>query len=90
MSWKLRRAHYYARQKGKTYSADIITSKYLNLSILIGVALIILMLVVHNFEYSELKGFIGLLGILSLLITPFLLIIGLNVKSFPHGLPWTK
>ena len=87
MSWKIRRAHYYARQKGTT-GADPDTAKFFNFLILLGLILILIMFMVSGGNTdNSIVGFFGLIGLISLFITPFLIIFGLIGGTFQHGLP---
>ena len=89
MSWKLRRAHYYSSQKGS--GIDSQAAKWTNFWLLIGIALIFIFLVIASndadIETYPILGFLSVLGLLSLLGTPFLLLIALLGGTFGYGLP---
>ena len=90
MSWKLRRAHYYQRQRGGS-GADAGISKWINFWLLIGISLIFIFLIIagSGFDIDEnpILAFLSVLGLLSLLGTPFLFILACLADTLKHGLP---
>ena len=79
MSWKLRRAHHYQRQRGD-YGADPLFSKWINFWLLVGLALIFIFISLAlgetvNDDENPIEMLFGTLGLVSFLITPFVFIL---------------
>ena len=87
MSWKIRRAHYYARQKGRT-GADPETAKCLNFWFYIAIVLSFIALAMRGMSTdNSIILFIRAIGGLGFLATPFFLIFALIGETLQHGLP---
>ena len=90
MSWKLRRAHHYQRQRG-VGGAEPEIAKWINFWLLIGITLIFILLIIDgsnaDIDAYPIIGVLAGLGILSLLGTPFLFILACLADTLKHGLP---
>ena len=91
MSWKLRRAHYYQRQRGGS-GADEGISKWINFWLLVGISLIFIFISLAlggavNDDENPIVMLFGILGLLSFLITPFVFILACIADTPRHGLP---
>ena len=86
MSWKIRRAHYYSRQKGGGIDAE--GAKWFNLIFLISLAFSLILLVLANGGADADNPVVLILsafGFLSLITTPILFLFFLG--NIQHGLP---
>ena len=86
MSWKIKRAHYYSRQKGGGIDPE--RAKLINLIFFISLAFSFIFLALANGGAdtdNPIVAILGLFGLLSLITTPILFLFFLG--AIQHGLP---
>ena len=86
MSWKLRRAHYYQRQRGGGIDPEV--AKTTNLIFLISLLFSLLFFALAMGQAdtdNPLVAIVGLFGLISLITTPILFLFFLG--GIQHGLP---